>query len=207
MRATRLACLVALYLLVHATMLMAGPRDRDRGRKHPADGRGPAAELFTWEADGFGISEDEARRDALKKGSEALLAYLSEEGFSLEWQPSTKFLEGLVKDWTPVTVKDPKGKEKKVLVEVGLDNVQGQRARFVLNVEKYQELVAQEQTYRAEQRMGIVGKGLAGLVALLAAVAGYFRLEEATKGYYTAWLRVGAVGFLAAAGAGLWLLS
>jgi hypothetical protein len=206
MRATRLTCLVVLYLLVHATMLLAGPRDRDRGRKHPADGRG-AAEVFTWQADGFGITEDDARRDALKRGSEDLLAYLAEEGFSLQWQPSTKYLEGLVRDWTPVTLKDRQGKYREVLVEVGLDKVQGQRAHFVLTAEKYGELVAQEQTYRAEQRMGILGKGLAGLVALLAAVAGYFRLEEATKGYYTTWLRVGAVGFLIAAGAALLIIA
>jgi hypothetical protein len=36
-------------------------------------------------------------------------------------------------------------------------------------------------------------------------VVGYFRLEEATKGYYTAWLRLAAVGLVAAAVAGLLL--
>ena len=48
---------------------------------------------------------------------------------------------------------------------------------------------------------------LAALVALLAAVACYLRLEDATKGYYTTLLRLAAVGFVALVGAGIWLLT
>jgi hypothetical protein len=44
------------------------------------------------------------------------------------------------------------------------------------------------------------------LVALFGAAAAYFRLDEATKGYYTGWLRVGALGLVALIGAGVWLL-
>ena len=55
--------------------------------------------------------------------------------------------------------------------------------------------------------MILLGKFLAGFVAFLVAVAGYFRLEEATKGYYTTWLRVGVLGFIAVVGAGIWLIS
>jgi hypothetical protein len=50
-----------------------------------------------------------------------------------------------------------------------------------------------------------LGKILLGFVALLTAITGYIRLEDATKGYYTAWLRLGMVGVLCAVGAGLWL--
>ena len=32
-------------------------------------------------------------------------------------------------------------------------------------------------------------------------------LEEMTKGYYTAWLRLAAVGFVTVVGAGIWWVS
>ena len=55
--------------------------------------------------------------------------------------------------------------------------------------------------------MFFLGKVLAGMVALLGGVAGYFRLEEATKGYYTTWLRLGVAGLASAVGLGFWLMS
>jgi len=42
---------------------------------------------------------------------------------------------------------------------------------------------------------------------LLLAVAGYLRLEDATKGYYTRLLRLAAVAFVALVGAGLWMMA
>ena len=44
------------------------------------------------------------------------------------------------------------------------------------------------------QRMTLLAKVLAGILALLVTVAGYIRLEELTKGYYTRWLRLAVVG-------------
>jgi hypothetical protein len=51
-----------------------------------------------------------------------------------------------------------------------------------------------------------LGKILLGLVAILGALAGYFRLDEATKGYYTGWLRLGVLGVTGAVGMMLWLV-
>jgi len=47
---------------------------------------------------------------------------------------------------------------------------------------------------------------LVSVVVLLGAVSGYYRLEEATKGYYTAWLRLGLIGVACAVGALLLLV-
>ncbi len=57
-------------------------------------------------------------------------------------------------------------------------------------------LLQKEREARMQERMLWVGRVLAGVVVLLVAVAGYFRLEEWTKGYYTTWLRLATVGFI-----------
>lgn len=49
-------------------------------------------------------------------------------------------------------------------------------------------------------------KLLVSVVVLLGAVSGYYRLEEATKGYYTAWLRLGLIGVACVVGALLLLV-
>jgi hypothetical protein len=83
-----------------------------------------------------------------------------------------------------------------------------------MNAAEYQSLVQiarqavdRERQQRVQERGYLVGKGLICLVAVFGAFAGYLRMEEATKGYYTAWLRLGAIGFVSAVGAGLWLIS
>ena len=48
--------------------------------------------------------------------------------------------------------------------------------------------------------------GVTLLVALLLVLAIYFRLEEATRGYYTGPLRIGLSGALVALCAGVWFL-
>src|SRR5262249_372923 len=58
----------------------------------------------------------------------------------------------------------------------------------------------------SERRMHLAAKVLTGLVALLMSVAGYVRLAEWTKGYYTGGLGVATAGFLAAVGLAFWLL-
>ena len=55
-------------------------------------------------------------------------------------------------------------------------------------------------------RVGLACAWLAALVALLAVGAGYFRLEELTRGYYTGVLRLLLLGSAGAIGAGLWLV-
>ena len=44
------------------------------------------------------------------------------------------------------------------------------------------------------RRLGRIGALGAGIVALLLTICGYIRLEEWSKGYYTKWLRLVAIG-------------
>jgi hypothetical protein len=60
---------------------------------------------------------------------------------------------------------------------------------------------------RMPERHLVVGRVLIGVVALLLVVMGYLRLEDATRGYYTRVLRLGALAVLTLVGTGLWFLS
>ena len=76
----------------------------------------------------------------------------------------------------------------------------------VLTAAQYREMREEDRKFRQKERLFILAKLLAAVVAVLAALAGYLRLDEATKGYYTTWLRLAAVGLAMAVAAGAWLL-
>jgi hypothetical protein len=88
------------------------------------------------------------------------------------------------------------------------------RLRVEVSEKRYTEISKQVEQKRDElrretvqQRQWFLGKVLLGVVAFLGALAGYIRLEDATKGYYTGWLRLAVVALLGAVGVGLWLVS
>jgi len=54
------------------------------------------------------------------------------------------------------------------------------------------------------QRLAILAGGLGFILVCLAALAGYIRADEATKGYYTHWLRVLAAASVGASGVLIW---
>jgi hypothetical protein len=83
-----------------------------------------------------------------------------------------------------------------------------------LNTDDYGTIRRFDSEYRqqlrqviSQQRQLLLAKALAVVVAMLVALIGYFRLEEATRGYYTAWLRLAAVGLVAAVVAGLLIVA
>jgi len=57
-----------------------------------------------------------------------------------------------------------------------------------------------------EKRMVFLVKFLVGIVALLVTICGYIRLDEWSKGYYTKWLKLGAIVCIAAMTVLLWSL-
>jgi hypothetical protein len=89
--------------------------------------------------------------------------------------------------------------------------------RVALSQEDLKDMETQDRKYRVQQqeevrvdnvldRLALAAKVLGTLVALLTVLTGYIRLDEFTKGFYTGWLRLAAVGLLAAVGVGLWWL-
>jgi hypothetical protein len=152
---------------------------------------------LTWEIRGWGQSREDAELDALKKARTEILDYLREQGVVLEHGPTERDVRPLVKEWSEDESREVQG----------IGELRQAKLKVELTSKNLAEFVQQDRQVRSQQRMLWLGKILAVLVALLSAVAGYCRLEEATKGYYTAWLRVVALGFVTAVGAGLWLLS
>jgi hypothetical protein len=95
-----------------------------------------------------------------------------------------------------------------VVREVG-HNEEGERIKVSMRVELTPQYLSEvRQAARQEVVLGrllLLARGLAGLVILLVVVAGYLRLEEATRGYYTGLLRLTAAAVVLLAGVGLWL--
>jgi len=198
MRPIPLASLVILGLLAGGSSAYAG---RPHGPARPVSARAPAKSQPSpsWVVQGFGLEQEDAEQEALKAAKEKVLNYLSGQGVVLKWDPSLAFIRSLVKKIEPADDVD---------VQIaGIAPAKHVSVHFELSPQNYQYILKKESELRGQERMVILGKVLAGLVGILAAVAGYFRLEDATKGYYTAWLRLGAIGFVAMIGAGLWLLS
>jgi hypothetical protein len=72
-----------------------------------------------------------------------------------------------------------------------------------LTREAWRELAEAERQVRVQDRMETMGRVVALLTVLLGAVAGYVRLDEATKGYYTGRLRLVALALVGVASAAI----
>jgi hypothetical protein len=97
---------------------------------------------------------------------------------------------------------------KEIVVPVG--EPLGDVMRYALNLELSQsyveELGRRERASVMESRFGLAARALVLIVAGLFAVAGYVRLEEWSKGYYTGVWKTLAVLIVVAAVVGLWYL-
>jgi hypothetical protein len=105
-----------------------------------------------------------------------------------QWKPPAHLVDAMVVR----TRTHPVVKDYGTLYETTLQvNFSGQRRAEI--VDAYQrELVA--------RRLGLLGGGLGFVLACLATVSGYIRADEATKGYYTNWLRLASATGVGAAG-------
>ena len=72
-----------------------------------------------------------------------------------------------------------------------------------LTPDTWQMIAEDERNTHIKERMGILAAIIAGVTVLLGCVAGYVRLDEATKGYYSGRLRLAAVVVLILAGCGI----
>lgn len=231
MRPTLWLSLVVLGLSAAAPGCAVKAKDRSK----PPAVAGAPAQAPAWQAPGWAVeggwkqTREEAIQDALEKARGKVSDYLSRQRLAVEWHPSRDYVrEHLVRDLgKDETFTDPAGgeiEEIRFASHMAREEVKdfaqpvGTMRRVVVRVEvgprdreeiQRQENVSQTQTrhVRAEYRQAVMGRLLAVVVALLAAVAAYLRLEDATKGYYTTLLRLAAFAFVACAAAGIWLLS
>jgi hypothetical protein len=153
---------------------------------------GPAQPVFRHEFTGYGITKARAEEHALELAAD----WLAEQG-NLGWTPSPEYLrqEGVVQFGEPAeqNIQDI-GPTKVVKMDLEVSPAQAAK------------LYSKARHERMGQRHVLLGRVLAGLLAVVVVAGGYLRLEEATRGYYTTLLRVAALAVLAAVGAGLWLV-
>jgi hypothetical protein len=142
----------------------------------------------------------DAAEDALLKAKRKIGIYLRSLNSSLEWEPDTAYIQKRL-------VKEPWEQEKKSIEILGQPtSTYIVRMKVEISPRDRAELLKQAHDHLVQQRMFWLGKILAGVVVLLTAVAGYLRLDEWSKGYYTGWLRVATVSLLVGAGLGLLFL-
>jgi hypothetical protein len=152
----------------------------------------------SWPCEGWGQTREDAEENALKRAQERIIAYLVANNHRLGWAPNLDYIKkNMVKE------SEPESKD----FGDGVGELQGMKLVIEISPKDWQYIVREDRRVRSEFRMLVLAKGLAGLVAVLGAVAGYLRLEELTKGYYTAWLRLAAIGFVSAVSAGIWWIS
>jgi len=169
-----------------------------------AAGAAPSPSDRTPQVSGFGQTPKDAQQQALESAHAWVAVYLEDRFPGLGWSPTPEYLVRI----GSVRVDQPKEVELK-------DLGKGYEAVAHIDVTDPKLAVMQEQVNEARrkslapivsERHLIVGRVLAGLVAVFLVMAGYLRLEELTRGYYTTLLRLGAGAVLALTVLGLFLV-
>jgi hypothetical protein len=156
----------------------AQARAADKAQFLPVEG--------TWQT-----TEQDAWMSAQTQAQLALVDHYRQQGLMLARAPSVPELRQFLANYWQYQTEtkdfpDGVGRMHRVVLEIPLNT----------KVRSY--FVDQDRQQRTQERMMGLGKILAGVVVLLVAASGYFRLDEWTKGYYTTWLRFGTAGFIGA---------
>jgi hypothetical protein len=170
----------------------------------PAENPVPVASgnpLWTTTVDGSGLSDKDARQKALEEACTKWREFLRDQLPPVDWMPTPEDVQRILpQDWQEETALE---KDDPLLGPIKIFRVS---LTVQVGARERDEIVKLDQHHRMEQRMLWLGKIFAGVLVLLVAVAGYIRLDEWSKGYYSGWLRLVAVGLIAAAGVGVWVL-
>jgi hypothetical protein len=147
-------------------------------------------------------SRADAVDEALHQAQRKVATYLHSQNPSLDWVPPLDYIQARL-------VKPPPWKEELQDIDVLGEKKPTYRVWMEVQVKPDDRLdmLHRGREHLAQQRMMMLGRLLGVLVVLLAAVAGYLRLDESTKGYYTGWLKLAAIGLVAAACIGLLLVA
>ncbi len=119
--------------------------------------------------------------------------WLVESGVDRKWVPPQAILRDMVigqAEYTPETIHDTEHELNLVRATITADFSEVRKSEFL---DHYRRQVA-------GQRLALLGGGLFVVLAGLAAISGYIRADEATKGYYTNRLRILAAAGVGAAG-------
>jgi hypothetical protein len=151
--------------------------------------------LESWEVTGYDDKKEVAEQLALEEARGQVVAFLASQSHPLEWKPDLDYVRhNLVTGNKQEPTGDPLFGKEKVTLTVAVTQ------------KTFEDMQREDKKLRIEKRQVLLARILAGLLAGLIAVTFYFRLDDATKGYYTTLLRVASVALVATVGAGVWLL-
>jgi len=154
-----------------------------------------------WIVEGSWPNHDGAMKDALNQAHAKVIAYLRSQNPPVFWTPSIDYIQARL-------IKKPwKEQIKNETVAEKMEAMHYIRLEVEISPKDHADMLRLAREERVHERMFWLGKILAGVVVLLLGVAGYLRLDEQTKGYYTGWLRLATVGLMGVALAGLFLIA
>lgn len=143
-----------------------------------------------WTFVGKGATRDDAQQVALDEAYDKLRTHLRDD-LHVRWMPTLHYVRAHM-------VKDVKYDGTRELPLLG--TVHEVSLRLDVSPKDEQDFVRRD-------RMLLLGKLLAGLVALMVTVAIYVHLDELSKGFYSGWLRALAAGAVVAIAAAFWMLA
>jgi hypothetical protein len=149
---------------------------------------------------GYGTDVSGAREVAREKLVQAVADFQASQSPPLTGVPSVQLIGTDIKETVlqeKVVVADQKDQTIKI-------EMQGVNLKVEVTPSFYDRLVKLDRQQRKEDRQWLLARLLAIFAVGFVAVGGYLRLDEATKGYYTGLLRLGAVALVGAVGVGLW---
>jgi hypothetical protein len=151
------------------------------------------AVVGTWQ-----VSPDEAKKAAKREGQRLVEAYFRDQGLDSA---------GVVTDanFDKKCRVTHKNDEDRDFPDLGRKMYQS-TYEVELPSQVVQEVLRTNRERRSGERMLVLFKLTGGILLLLGIVAAYFRLEDATKGYYSNWLRLAAAVSGSAVVAGVVLL-
>ncbi len=139
-------------------------------------------------------SEERAKDEARAKLNQEVTTWLEASGIPRWWKPVPRLVDAMI---VQTTVK-PVIKNYGTLYQAML------RADF--SPRRVAPFIQSYQHQLVHRRIVLLGSGLALVLCCLAALAGYIRADEATKGYYTNRLRLLATAGVAVAGVAIYKL-
>ena len=194
MRLARFASLVALILLAAGLRAATGGSEIPKARVSASgDGKYP-----TWTITAWGKTPQDGNEVALETAREEVREYLTRQDPGVQWTPS--------RDWVDKNLVKTRHQEVKNHEEPLLGEGYDVTLKVEVGPKQYREILEKDREQRVQQRELLLARVLAGVVALLVAAVAYLRLDEATKGYYSLWLRLGALGLVGGVAAALLVL-
>ncbi len=156
----------------------------------------PTANVVRIVESDLSANEDRARADLRKQINRRVSDWLAETGLPRDWQAPSELVNRMIREKPETELAEDRGYGALYRASVPVD--------FSLSSKTL--LVREYQRQMAAERLGQMAAVLGFVLACLAVVSGYIRTDEATRGYYTAPLRVVSAGALGAAGFALYLV-